>query len=213
MTTPEKKARNKPLHGIFTTVPPRYDLANHVMTWYMDKGWRLRAARECLSLKPDRVLDLCCGTGDLAVYLAQMASEKVSITGLDYSLPMLEIATRKAGYLSGGEKPSFVYGDAVAMPFPEGSFDCVGISFAFRNLTYKNPLTPRCLAEVLRVLRPGGRFVIIDKSSNGTYILFEGKKKIHLKREEAQLVGKGVIFLGKKPDDDLSEAINFEIVL
>lgn len=64
-----------------------------------------------------------------------------------------------------------------------------------------------------RIEHRKGRFVIIDKSSNGTYILFEEKKKIHLKREEAQLVGKGVIFLGKKPDDDVSEAIHFEIVL
>ncbi len=64
-----------------------------------------------------------------------------------------------------------------------------------------------------RIEHRKGRFVIIDKSSNGTYIIFEGKKKIHLKREETQLVGKGLIFLGKKPDDDLSEAIHFEIVL
>jgi len=64
-----------------------------------------------------------------------------------------------------------------------------------------------------RIEHRKGRFVIIDKSSNGTYIIFEGKKKIHLKREEAQLVGKGVIFLGKKPDDDVSEAIHFEIVV
>jgi adenylate cyclase len=64
-----------------------------------------------------------------------------------------------------------------------------------------------------RIEHRKGRFVIIDKSSNGTYIVFEGKKKVHLKREETQLVGKGVIFLGKKPNDDLSEAINFEIVI
>jgi len=64
-----------------------------------------------------------------------------------------------------------------------------------------------------RIEHRKGRFVIIDKSSNGTYIIIEGKKKVHLKREEAQLVGKGVIFLGKKPDEDVSEAVHFEIVL
>lgn len=64
-----------------------------------------------------------------------------------------------------------------------------------------------------RIEHRKGRFVIVDKSSNGTYLIFKEKKKIHLKREETQLVGKGVIFLGKKPDDDLSEAISFEIVL
>ena len=63
----------KPLHNIFTAVPDRYDLINRIFTWGLDKRWRLKAARLCLVTQPDTILDLCCGTGDLAIRLAQLA--------------------------------------------------------------------------------------------------------------------------------------------
>jgi demethylmenaquinone methyltransferase/2-methoxy-6-polyprenyl-1,4-benzoquinol methylase len=153
-----------PLHGMFTAVPPRYDLINHVITLGMDTRWRRLAAAACLETKPRRVLDLACGTGDLSITIARMAGKDVTITGLDYSLPMLERARRKA--LAAGVQPTveFIEGDATRLPFPDGSFDCVGISFAFRNLTWKNPLGGPHLAEVVRVLRPGGRYVIVESS-------------------------------------------------
>ncbi len=150
-----------PLYDMFTAVPRRYDLVNHVITWGLDKKWRRQAALECLAAKPKRVLDLGCGTGDLAINIAGMAGD-VKVTGLDYSQPMLEIAQRKAETLT--NKPTFIQGDASSMPFPDGHFDCVGISFAFRNLTYKNPLAQLHIAEVLRVLSPDGRFVIVESS-------------------------------------------------
>ena len=159
-----KVVPNKPLHGIFTAIPHRYDLVNHVITWSLDKRWRGQAARECLASQPGRVLDLCCGTGDLAISIARLTENRVELTGIDYCRPMLEIAAHKAGLLARGRKISFIYGDATNLPVPDGYFDCVGISFAFRNLTYKNPLARRCIAEVLRVLSPGGRFVIIETS-------------------------------------------------
>jgi len=149
---------------MFTAVPRRYDLINHVMTWGLDKRWRLKAAKECLAAHPRKILDLACGTGDLAIHLAQMANDDVKVVGLDYSLPMLEIATRKAERLVVDKQVSFIYGDATNLPFPDGYLDCVGISFAFRNLTYKNRLVACYLAEVVRVLRPGGRFVIVETS-------------------------------------------------
>ena len=163
MTAKIESEPRKPLHRIFTAVPPRYDLINHVITWGMDGWWRLKAARECLSSAPQRALDLGCGTGDLAVQLAKMAGD-IEIIGLDYSPPMLEIARKKAGRLAKEKRISFVYGDAAHLPFPDGYFDCVGISFAFRNLTYQNPLAERYLAEVLRVLGAGGRFIIVETS-------------------------------------------------
>ncbi len=157
----DKVTRNKPLHRMFTAVPRRYDLINHIITWGLDKRWRWKAARECLTLQPGKVLDLCCGTGDLAINLARLTKNNVELTGIDYSQPMLEIATKKAEPLARGRKVSFIHGDAANLPFPDGYFDCVGISFAFRNLTYKNPLAQRHLAEVLRVLIPGGGYVIV----------------------------------------------------
>jgi demethylmenaquinone methyltransferase/2-methoxy-6-polyprenyl-1,4-benzoquinol methylase len=150
---------SKPLHGMFTAVPPRYDLVNRIITWGFDRRWREAAARTCLASSPKRVLDLGCGTGDLTIAIARLAGE-VEIVGLDYSQPMLEIARRKAK----GLKVAFVNGDAANLAFPDNYFDCVGISFAFRNLTYRNPLTQRALSEVLRVLKPGGRFVIVESS-------------------------------------------------
>ncbi|MFC1967326.1 ubiquinone/menaquinone biosynthesis methyltransferase [Chloroflexota bacterium] len=152
----------KPLHGMFTAVPPRYDLINHVITLGMDSRWRRLAATACLEGQPRNILDIGCGTGDLVINLARMAGDKVDITGLDYSQPMLEIARRKAEMA--GVRVDFISGDATALPFPDASFDCVTISFAFRNLTYKNPAQQPHLAEVLRVLRPGGRYVIAESS-------------------------------------------------
>lgn len=158
-----KTIHPKHLHGIFTDIR-RYDLINRFITWGLDKRWRWRAARECLTSHPVKVLDLCCGTGDLAIDLARLAENSVELVGVDYSQPMLEIATDKAASLDGGRKISFIYGDAANLPFPDGCFDCVGISFAFRNLTYKNPLAQRHLAEVFRVLSAGGRYVIVETS-------------------------------------------------
>ena len=172
-----KTIRNEPLHCMFTTVTRRYDLINHVITWGLDKRWRGQAARECLVSQPNKVLDLGCGTGDLAISIARLAENSVALTGIDYSQPMLELAAKKAGSLAKERKISFVYGDAASLPFPDGCFDCIGISFAFRNLTYKNPLAQRHLAEVLRVLSTGGRYVIVETSQPKSKLI---RKLYHL---------------------------------
>lgn len=158
-------------------VPPRYDLINRVITWGQDNGWRLLAARECLDSSPKRLLDICCGTGKLAIDMAGIAGSSTRIVGVDFSLPMLELAVTETGRSNSGERVSFVHGDAAALPFPDGHFDCVGIAFAFRNLTYKNPLTLRYLAEIARVLRPGGRFVIVESSQPRVRLI---RKLFHL---------------------------------
>ena len=160
----KKVNQSKPLHRMFTAVPPRYDLINTLITWGLDRWWRRKAARECLTSPLGEVLDLCCGTGDLAINLARLGQNGISVVGIDYSRPMLELANKKATSSTGRRQVSFLYGDAAALPFCEGSFGCVGVSFAFRNLTYKNPLTQRCLAEVLRVLKNGGRFIVVETS-------------------------------------------------
>jgi demethylmenaquinone methyltransferase / 2-methoxy-6-polyprenyl-1,4-benzoquinol methylase len=156
--------KTKPLHGMFTAIPQSYDLINRIITLGMDRGWRTRAARECLKSKPSRVLDLCCGTGDMTVTLARLAEDKTEIIGVDYSQPMLDIAMKKAAMRVPGKTVSFVPADAVELPFTDQRFDVVAISFAFRNLTYKNPLADQHLSEVYRVLKPGGRFVIVESS-------------------------------------------------
>jgi len=157
---PEKR----PLYTIFTAVPPHYDLINRIFTFGLDENWRRQAAQTCLNSNPKLVLDLCCGTGDLALCLANLAQPSTEIIGIDYSLPMLSKAREKAAAISQKTKLQFVHGDVGDLPFPNGFFDSIGISFAFRNLTYKNPKTQKYLAEVVRVLKPGGEFVIVESS-------------------------------------------------
>jgi len=149
---------------MFTAVPPRYDLVNRIITLGLDKRWRRLASQTCLEEKPRRILDVGCGTGDLTINIARLAGENIEITGLDYSPPMLEIAKIKAEKAGVGRKISFLSGDATSIPFADDYFDCACISFAFRNLTYKNPLGTPYLAEVKRVLKPGGRYVIVESS-------------------------------------------------
>jgi demethylmenaquinone methyltransferase / 2-methoxy-6-polyprenyl-1,4-benzoquinol methylase len=154
----------QPLHGMFTAVPPRYDFINHVITLGLDTGWRKLAARTCLEITPQRILDVGCGTGDLSINIARGAPKETEIIGLDYSQPMLDIAKRKAEKAGVAGRITFTSGDASQLPFPDEHFDCVGISFAFRNLTYKNKLCSLHLAEVKRVLKTGGRYVIVESS-------------------------------------------------
>ncbi|MFA5065081.1 MAG: ubiquinone/menaquinone biosynthesis methyltransferase [Dehalococcoidia bacterium] len=158
-----KKDSGRPLYHIFTRIPDRYDLINHVITLGMDSGWRGQAALTCLKDSPGRLLDLCCGTGDLAIDMARLARYTPEITGADYSQPMLEIAAAKAA-TAGLNNIRFINADVAHLPFPDGHFDCIAISFAFRNLTYNNPMTADYLKEILRVLKPDGRFVIVESS-------------------------------------------------
>ncbi|MFC1909828.1 bifunctional demethylmenaquinone methyltransferase/2-methoxy-6-polyprenyl-1,4-benzoquinol methylase UbiE [Chloroflexota bacterium] len=158
-----KEPQSRPLYGIFTDIPPHYDLVNRIITMGLDRRWREAAVRACLALSPQRALDIGCGTGDFAITIARMAKRQMEIIGLDYSEPMLEIAREKARQVS-GNKVTFVNGDAIKLPFPDEYFDCVGISFAFRNLTYRNPLTKKALTEIVRVLKPAGRFVAVESS-------------------------------------------------
>ncbi len=161
----------RPLHGMFEVLPPSYDRINHLMTWGMDRRWRRLTARVCLEGAPRRILDLGCGTGDLSVHLARLAPKGAAITGLDYSQPMLELAKRKAYRAGVFERIKFINGDAANLPFPDGHFDSVGISFAFRNLTYQSRLRLPHLVEVKRVLKPGGRYVIVESSQPHSLIV------------------------------------------
>lgn len=152
------------LKRMFDSVPKRYDFLNRLLTLKFDQSWRRCAAKWCLQQRPRRVLDLCCGTGDLAFQLAVLAKEPLEIVGLDFSPAMLQKARKKAALFGYPQSVCFVEGTSSAMDFPDAHFDSVGIAFAFRNLTWRNPLGTATLAEVRRVLRPGGTFVIVETS-------------------------------------------------
>ena len=148
---------------MFQSVPETYDILNRLLTLSLDRTWRARAASECLKNNPARILDLCCGTGDLAINIAEQAEYAAEITGLDYSRNMLDIARRKAGRLR-GRKINFICADAADTPLPDSYFDTIGISFSFRNLTFRNKNSGIFLKEVRRMLKSGGRLVIIETS-------------------------------------------------
>jgi demethylmenaquinone methyltransferase / 2-methoxy-6-polyprenyl-1,4-benzoquinol methylase len=136
------------VRAMFDRIAPVYDAMNHVMTAGLDRRWRTVAA-EAVVEPGDRVLDACCGTGDLAL-AAQRAGGRV--TGVDFSERMLERARRKAPELE------WVCADVLALPFADGAFDAATVGFGVRNLDELE----RGLRELRRVLRPGARLAILE---------------------------------------------------
>ena len=160
----------RPLHKMFNEVPGRYDLMNRLLTFRFDERWREKAAIQCVDNQSGKIMDLCTGTGDLALHMARRLSGKGKVIAVDYSRPMLDIAGRK--YLrSRSGNISFLEADAAALPFDDCSIDVIGIAFAFRNLTYKNPDCHRFLSEIFRILNKTGRFVILETSQPELKIL------------------------------------------
>lgn len=143
---------------MFTSIAPRYDLLNHVLSMNVDRLWWRRTARsfaEILRRPNAQVLDLCCGTGDMAFALRRQAgNNSVSITGADFSHAMLVRAGQKAG----SRKMRWIEADALNLPFATGQFQLVTSAFGFRNLANYD----RGLAEIYRVLAPDGEVGILD---------------------------------------------------
>jgi demethylmenaquinone methyltransferase/2-methoxy-6-polyprenyl-1,4-benzoquinol methylase len=144
---------------MFGIIAPRYDLLNHLLSLDIDKVWRRRVARAVSSILHNPtayVLDLCCGTGDLALAFRKEAPIGAKITGSDFVPEMLSRARIKAQ--SAGVDIPFVEADALALPFANASFDLVSCSFGFRNLAnYESGLV-----EMFRVLKPGGTAAILE---------------------------------------------------
>ncbi|HCT70091.1 Demethylmenaquinone methyltransferase [bioreactor metagenome] len=153
----------RPTQQIFTEVPPKYDILNRILTLNLDEGWRRKASATILEENPSRVLDLCCGTADLTMHLARSAKQSTELYGLDFSHTMLARAKEKV-VVFGDDRVKLIQGDAGNMPFENEFFDAVGISFGFRNLTFENPDAQLHISEVFRVLKPGGRFVVLETS-------------------------------------------------
>lgn len=164
-------ADKRPLYRMFSKVPARYDLLNRLLTLGLDQRWRRKAAEVCLESKHDRIMDLCSGTGDLAIELAKMTNGNAEIIAADFCEPMLEVAERKALNAGLDGRIAFRVADAASLPFDDGYFDVVTIAFGFRNLTFKNPKTDIYLKEIFRVIAPGGRLVIVETSQPESIIL------------------------------------------
>lgn len=146
---------------MFTSIAPRYDLLNHVLSFNIDRMWwrrTARAFRHILSLPDARILDLCCGTGDMTFALRRQAGKSSpQILGADFSHAMLQRATAKS-LSSSDSRPGWIEADALSLPFPSAHFDLVTSAFGFRNLADYDA----GLSEIARVLRPGGECGILD---------------------------------------------------
>jgi demethylmenaquinone methyltransferase / 2-methoxy-6-polyprenyl-1,4-benzoquinol methylase len=136
------------VRSMFDRIAPVYDAMNRLMTAGLDQRWR-RATVDAVVRPGDRVLDACCGTGDLAVAAAAAGGK---VTGVDFSQPMLDRARRKAPEIE------WIEGDALALPFEDGAFDAATVGFGVRNLADLEG----GLRELRRVLHPGGPLAILE---------------------------------------------------
>jgi demethylmenaquinone methyltransferase/2-methoxy-6-polyprenyl-1,4-benzoquinol methylase len=164
----ELKKQN-PLQKMFSSISAEYDVMNRLLTFLLDEVWRKKAANSIIPLQPKRFLDLCCGTGDLAVRVAQGLGSVTSISCMDFSFPMLEKAREKL--LKIDSDVHLILADAACMPFPENTFDVIGIAFAFRNLIWHNKRRDQFLSEIHRVLIPDGVLIIVESSQPRSVLL------------------------------------------
>jgi demethylmenaquinone methyltransferase/2-methoxy-6-polyprenyl-1,4-benzoquinol methylase len=158
----DRNSSARAVREMFTSIAPRYDLLNHVLSFNIDRFWWHRTARTFRGIlaRPDaQILDLCCGTGDMTFSLRREAGKSSPrIVGADFSHAMLQRAAAKSANDSAGSAPRWIEADALNLPFPAGHFDLVTSAFGFRNLADYDA----GLREIFRVLRPLGECGILD---------------------------------------------------
>jgi demethylmenaquinone methyltransferase / 2-methoxy-6-polyprenyl-1,4-benzoquinol methylase len=141
---------------MFDRIAGQYDLMNSVMSAGLHHRWRTRAVDLADLSLGQRALDVCCGTGDLALELKRRVGRQGSVVGLDFSEPMLELARRKSSRL--GLEVAYEHGNALELPYGDASFDAATVGFGVRNLIDLR----RGVAEIARVVRPGGHVVVLE---------------------------------------------------
>lgn len=149
------------VRGMFGQIAERYDFLNHLLSLNMDRYWRWRTVRKVPPVGPVPVLDLCTGTGDLAIAYYRAGKGRTPVVGADFCREMLEIGRRKAARWDHSGQLSFVEADAMQLPFPNDRYQIVAVAFGLRNVAD----TDRGLAEMVRVCRPGGNVVVLEFSS------------------------------------------------
>lgn len=144
---------------MFAAIAPRYDATNRLLTGGVDESWRRRAVRELAPPQRGRILDVCCGTGDLSFHLVR-TNPRLDVVGVDFCEPMLDGARKRARREAAGADVRFEAGDVMALPFAAGTFDGAIMGFSMRNVVD----IVATLREARRVLKPGTRFVNLDVS-------------------------------------------------
>ena len=150
--------RASKVEELFSHIAPRYDLINDLQSAGLHRIWKRRLVRLAEVPAGGRALDLCCGTGDVVRTLARTYPGAALIAGLDFAMPMLRIAVLRSASRRAAPKLLYLRGDALEIPLRDASFDRITISYGLRNVADIDA----CLAEVRRVLKPGGSFLVLD---------------------------------------------------
>ena len=148
---------------MFNNIASNYDFLNHFLSMGIDKGWRKKAIKEAGTVSPKKILDVATGTGDLAIAAAELDPQH--ITGIDIADQMLEIGRKKIADLNLSNKITLHTGDSESIKFTEGEFDAVTCAYGVRNFEHLEV----GLKEMFRVLRPGGKVVILEFSQPTTF--------------------------------------------
>lgn len=153
--------KKKNIEHMFDSIAPEYDRLNHLMSLNMDKLWRRKALQKIVTKdKSQKILDIACGTGDFSIAIAEHANPLTEIEGIDISEGMLEVMRTKLARRGLDGRVSARLGDSESLPYPDNSFDRVTIAFGIRNFEHRE----KALEEILRVLKPCGRLVILELS-------------------------------------------------
>lgn len=157
MKGPEKEK----IGQMFDSIASDYDRLNHIMSLNIDRSWRKRALRHIIDKdNKQEILDVACGTGDFSIAIARHAHPETHVSGLDLSQGMLEVMREKVARAGLEARISAEQGDSELMRYDNDSFDRVAIAFGIRNFEHREA----ALREILRVLKPGGRLVILELS-------------------------------------------------
>ena len=160
--TPYKESslsKKEQVTQMFDTISGNYDGLNRVISFGIDVKWRKKVLQIVKASNPKTILDIATGTGDLAILMAETKAEK--IIGLDISVGMLEVGKQKIAAKKLSQKIEMMVGDSEKMPFEDNTFDAITVAFGIRN--FEN--LEKGLAEILRVLKPNGTFVILETSN------------------------------------------------
>ena len=152
--------KKEKVQQMFDNIAPTYDKLNHIMSLSVDKLWRRHALKEIVDGTSQRILDVACGTGDSTISIARAAAEGTKVTGADISEGMMALVMEKARKAGVGDRIDLQVADGEALPYGDGTFDRVTCAFGIRNFEHKE----KGLAEFRRVLKPGGKAVILELS-------------------------------------------------
>ena len=152
--------KKEKVQEMFDHIAPTYDKLNHLMSMNVDRAWRRRALKEIVDGTAQRILDVACGTGDSTIAIAKAAAKGSEVVGVDISEGMMALVEGKAEKAGVGDRIRLEVADGEALPYADGAFDRVACAFGIRNFEHKE----KGLAEFLRVLRPGGKAVILELS-------------------------------------------------